>query len=247
MSMKLIYQCLLLGLALFSVTAWSAQSQNQLNPAHPSSADDFFETKVRPVLATECFSCHTDSALGGLRLDSREAMLRGGKSGAAIVPGEPDKSLLIQAIRHTSALKMPKGGKLPQTQIDALVEWVKAGAVWPTANKPVPVAKGEMTIDPARRAFWSFQPLRVTPAPAVKDSRWGKTEMDRFILARLEKEGLTPVRSADRRTLIRRATLDLTGLPPTVEEIEAFEKDKAPDAFAKIVDRLLATPQYGER
>ena len=228
----------LLSLALLGLFAWSVL---------PQSKEDFFETKVRPILATECFSCHTDSQMGGLRMDSREALLKGGKSGPALVPGDPDKSLLIQAVRHTGEVKMPKGGKLPQAQIDALVEWVKAGAVWPTVTKPVPVAKGEMTIDPARRAFWSFQPLRVVAAPAVKDARWAKTEIDRFILARLEKEGLAPVAPADRRTLIRRATLDLTGLPPTAEEIEAFEKDKSADAFAKVIDRLLASPQYGER
>ncbi len=232
------FQRCLLSFMLMGLFAWTARPQNK---------EDFFETRVRPILATECFSCHTDSQMGGLRMDSREALLRGGKSGAAIVPGDPDRSLLIQAVRHTGALKMPKGGKLPQAQIDALVEWVKAGAVWPTVTKPVPVAKGEMTIEPARRAFWSFQPLRVVLAPAVKDIRWAKTDIDRFILARLEKEGLAPVGFADRRTLLRRATLDLTGLPPTAEEIEAFEKDKRPDAFAKVIDRLLASPQYGER
>ena len=232
------FQRYLLSLVLLGLIAWTVL---------PQSKEDFFETKVRPILATECFSCHTDSQMGGLRMDSREALLKGGKTGPAIVPGEPDKSLLIQAVRHTGNLKMPKGGKLPQAQIDALVEWVKAGAVWPTAAQPAPVAKGGMVIDAARRAFWSFQPLRAVAAPAVKDSRWAKTEIDRFILARLEKDGLTPVAAADRRTLIRRATLDLTGLPPTAEEIEAFEKDKSADAFAKVVDRLLALPTYGER
>lgn len=230
----------LLSLVLLGLLAWTVRPQTQ-------TKEDFFESKVRPILATECFSCHTESQMGGLRLDSREAMLRGGKSGPAIVPGEPDKSLLVLAMRQTGALKMPKGGKLPQAQIDAIAEWVKAGAVWPTVAAPVPVAKGEMKIDPARRAFWSFQPVRVVPAPVTKDTRWAKTEIDRYILARLEKEGLVPVAAADRRTLIRRATLDLTGLPPTAEEIEAFEKDKAADAFAKVIDRLLASPQYGER
>ena len=243
--MKLRCQRCLLCLALLGMLVCSAWPQNQPQD-QPANRADFFETKIRPILATECYSCHTDSALGGLRLDSREAMLRGGKSGPAIVPGEPDKSLLIQAVRQTGALKMPKGGKLPQAQIDALVEWVRTGAAWP-ASKPMPAAKGDVTIDPARRAFWSFQPLHPTSAPTVKDARWPQTDIDRFILARLEKEGLAPVTPADRRTLIRRATLDLTGLPPTAEEIEAFEKDKAPDAFAKVVDRLLAAPQYGER
>jgi len=236
--MKSKCQRLLLGLALLCAAAWTAPSQNK---------DDFFETKVRPILATECFSCHTDSQLGGLRLDSREAMLRGGKSGPAIVPGDPDKSLLVIALRQTGALKMPKGGKLPQAQIDAIAQWIRTGAEWPSAGKTLTAAKDESIIDPARRAFWSFQPLHPAPAPTVKDHRWPKTEIDRFILSRLEKEGLAPVGPADRRTLLRRATLDLTGIPPTAEEIEAFENDKAPDAFAKVVDRLLASPQYGER
>ncbi|MBK9706119.1 MAG: PSD1 domain-containing protein [Acidobacteria bacterium] len=250
MNKKLTCQLLLVGLALFGPMVWPAHSQNQPKPSSPSSStslNDFFESKIRPLLATECFSCHTDSQMGGLRMDSRESLLKGGKSGPAIVPGEPDKSLLIQAVRHTGGLKMPKGGKLPQSQIDALVEWVRTGAVWPVANTPIPLAKGEMKIDAARRAFWAFQPLRVVPAPTVKNTRWAKTEIDRFILARLEKEGLAPVAAADRRTLIRRATLDLTGLPPTAEEIEAFEKDKSADAFAKVVDRLLTSLNYGER
>ena len=236
--MKLKCQRFLLGLALLGAAAWTAQSQNR---------DDFFETKVRPILVMECFSCHTDSQSGGLRLDSREAMLRGGKSGPAIVPGDPEKSLLVIAIRQTGALKMPKGGKLPQDQIDAIAQWIRTGAEWPSAGKTLTAAKGESMVDPARRAFWSFQPLHPIPAPSVKDRRWSKTEIDRFILARLEKEGLAPVGTADRRTLLRRATLDLTGIPPTAEEIEAFENDKSPDAFAKVVDRLLASPQYGER
>ncbi len=225
---------------LVVAAAWPVLSQNQ-------TKNDFFETRVRPIFATECFSCHTDSQLGGLRLDSRDALLKGGKSGPAIVPGDPDKSILMSAIRQTGTLKMPKGGKLTNDQIDAIAQWIRAGAVWPEAVKqPVP-AKGEMVIDPARRAFWSFQPLHPATAPAVKNNHWPKTDIDRFILARLEKEGLAPVEFADRRTLLRRATLDLTGLPPTAEEIEAFENDKSSDAFAKVVDRLLASPQYGER
>ena len=232
------FQRLVLGLALMAAIAWPVLSQ---------SKEDFFEAKVRPILATECFSCHTDSQLGGLRLDSREAMLKGGKSGPAIVPGDPEKSLIMVAVRQSGTLKMPKGGKLPDDQIEALAQWIRNGAVWPAAANAQPAAKGDLTVDPARRAFWSFQPLHPAPAPTVKNSRWPKTEIDRFILARLEKEGLAPVGPADRRTLLRRATLDLTGIPPTAEEIEAFEKDKSPDAFAKVVDRLLASTQYGER
>ena len=234
------YQRFVFLLAVFAAAAWPVWSQNQ-------NKDDFFETKVRPILATECFSCHTDSQLGGLRLDSRDALLKGGKSGPAIVPGDPDKSLLVTAIRQSGSLKMPKGGKLTADQIDAIAQWIRNGAVWPDTAKAPVASKGEMAIDPARRAFWSFQPLHPAPAPEDKNPRWAKTEIDRFILARLEKEGLAPVAQADRRTLLRRATLDLTGIPPTAEEIEAFENDKSADAFAKVVDRLLASPQYGER
>src|SRR6185503_6917707 len=232
------YQRFVLLLALVAAAAWPVCSQNK---------GDFFETRIRPILATECFSCHTDSQLGGLRLDSREAMLKGGKSGPAIIPGDPEKSLLLTAVRQSGALKMPKGGKLPPDQIEAIAQWIRTGAVWPESTKPPVPSKGEMIVDPARRAFWSFQPLHPTPAPTVKTIRWPRNEIDRFILSRLEKEGLAPVGPADRRTLLRRATLDLIGVPPTAEEIQAFENDKSSDAFAKVVDRLLASPQYGER
>src|SRR2546426_4672797 len=238
---------------------------------------EYFEAKVRPVLAANCYDCHTDERMGGLRLDSREGLLKGGESGPAIVPGDPDKSLMIQAIRQTDKLKMPKGGRLKLEEIDALTEWVKTGAVWPTfaasvntssaASVGKPAVAGSVTSDspasvgkpasvaapapayiikPEQRAFWSFQPLRTPPAPAVSHATWPKSDIDRFVLARLEKEGLAPVRAADKRTLLRRATLDLTGLPPTPEEIDAFERDDAADAFAKVVDRLLASPRYGE-
>ena len=229
--------------------------------AYPRAAvddRDFFEMKVRPVLANNCLDCHTDMRSGGLRLDSRDAMLKGGKSGPALVPGDPEKSLLIQAVRQTGALKMPKGGKLTAAEIDGLVEWVKNGAVWvssatPTSTvasepKPTTSASGAApyVITPERRAFWSFQPLRAAQPPPVKDESWPRTGVDRFVLARLEREGLKPVGPADRATLIRRATLDLIGVPPTPEEIEAFANDTSPDAFAKVVDRLLASPHYGE-
>jgi mono/diheme cytochrome c family protein len=209
--------------------------------ASPSSAD-YFESAVRPLLAANCFDCHADERMGGLRLDSREGMLKGGRSGPAIVPGDPEKSLMIQAVRQTrETLKMPKGGRLKPAEIEALTEWVKAGALWPSfaagssataasppaaAGKPVPAAASAApayVIKPEQRAFWSFQPLHAPPVPAVSHATWPKTDIDRFVLAHLEKSGLTPVRAADKRTLIRRATLDLTGLPPAPDEIEAFE------------------------
>jgi hypothetical protein len=217
----------------------------------PADSADYFETKVRPILANNCYSCHTNSSLGGLRLDSLDSMMRGGKRGAAIVPGDPEKSLMIQALKQTVAdgLKMPMGGKLKDSEIETLAAWIKAGAVWPKSDIPVAAAdnKAKYVIAPERRNFWSFQPLKSSQLPDVKDKTWAKTPIDRFVLARLEQEGLKPVKPATRRDLIRRAYLDLTGLPPSYEEIVAFEKDTSPDAFAKVVDRLLASPQYGER
>jgi mono/diheme cytochrome c family protein len=211
--------------------------------------DDFFENKVRPILATQCGSCHQERAAGGLSLSSREAIVKGGNSGPAIVPGDPEKSLLLTAVHQTGSLKMPKGGsKLSADDIEALSNWVKMGAPWPQVGAPVRVAGKQIT--PDMRKFWSFQPLKDYPVPPVKDpalKSWAKTDIDRFVLAKLEENGLKPAPVAHKRTLIRRATLDLIGLPPTPEEVAAFEKDSSPEAYAKVVDRLLASPRYGER
>jgi len=217
-------------------------------PAQPSIAQDLFESRIRPILVNRCFMCHTDAESGGLRLDSRESMLKGGRSGPAIFPGDPEKSLLIAAVRQTGELKIAEGRQADPAHVDAFVEWVKSGATWGdlgSAALTAAATKGD-TVSPERRAFWSFEPLHPAHAPGTKDAAWAKNDIDRFILGRLEKEGLSPV-PAYRRTLLRRATLDLIGLPPTPEEIEAFEKDKSPDAFAKVVDRLMASPHYGER
>jgi hypothetical protein len=214
------------------------------------AADEFFETKIRPILANNCYACHTASQLGDLRVDSREALLKGGKSGPAIAPGDPDQSLLIIAIRQTNdKLKMPMGGKLKKDEVDALTEWVRGGAVWPETPKGAITApaSGEYVITQQQRGFWSFAPLRKVSAPPVADTAWAKTDIDRFILAALEKQELKPAPPAGRRTLLRRASLDLTGLPPTPEEVANFESDQSPEAFAKVVDRLLASPRYGER
>jgi soluble lytic murein transglycosylase len=192
----------------------------------PASSEgaDFFENKVRPVLADNCYDCHTAAESGGLRVDSRANLLKGGKSGPAVMPGDPDKSLLIQAVKQTGDLKMPKGGKLKPQEVQALVDWVKMGAPWPeTSAAPAPAVKSKnYTISPEQRAFWSFQPLKDPAPPAVKEKSWAKTDIDKFILAKLESQGLKPVPAADRRTLIRRATLDLIGLPPTAEEVDAL-------------------------
>ena len=234
-----------------SAVALVLLAQNPLHAqAQTASSPDFFEMKVRPVLAERCYACHASTAMSGLRLDSREAMLKGGSRGASIVPGDPEKSLLVAAIRQTDEkLKMPMGGKLKDSEIEDLVAWIKAGAVWPATAAINPTARsGDKYVIPAeRKNFWSLLPLAEPKTPAVKDAHWPKTTIDHFVLARLEKEGMKPARPASRHDLIRRASLDLTGLPPTPEEIAGFEKDPSPDAFAKVVDRLLASPEYGER
>lgn len=205
---------------------------------------EFFETRVRPLLATNCYACHTTEESGGLRLDSREAMLAGGMSGPAIVPGKPEESLLIQAVRQSDEkLKMPPGKKLADQQIADLAEWIQGGAVWPKSAGAAATSR----ITPEQKAFWSFQPLRDAAPPQVRDKRWARQPIDRFILAKLEEKGLRPAPATDKRTLIRRVTYDLTGLPPTPEEIAAFLRDKSSKAYARVVDRLLASPRYGER
>ncbi len=211
---------------------------------------DYFENKVRPILVTSCGSCHQDRAAGGLSMTSRASLIKGGDSGPAIAPGDPEKSLLLTAVHQTGELKMPpKGEKLNSDQIAVLTEWIRMGAPWPATTAAPMVAQGKQITDEMRH-WWSFMPLVDPPVPAIKDAalkEWAKTDIDHFVLAKLEEKGMKPAPMADKRTLIRRATLDLTGLPPTSEEIEAFEKDNAPDAFAKVVDRLLASKEYGER
>jgi hypothetical protein len=205
-----------------------------------------FEMQVRPVLAKNCYSCHTQSKLGGLRLDSRESILAGGNSGPAVVPGNPNQSLLWQAITQThERLKMPPSGKLKAEEIAAIEDWIRLGAMWP-ASAPKP-KEAAYVITPEQRAFWAFQAVRHPDPPPVKRSDWVRSPIDRFILARLEEKGIEPAPAADKRTLVRRASFDLTGLPPSPEEVDAFLADKSPDAFAKVVDRLLASPHYGER
>jgi mono/diheme cytochrome c family protein len=207
---------------------------------------EFFELKVRPVLAKNCFSCHTASKMGGLAMTSREALLKGGQSGPSIKPGDPEQSLLIQAVKYShSKLKMPPSGKLSEAEIEALSLWVKDGGEWPEHKAEVKAEGYRITAE--QRAWWSFQPVRKPAPPAVKDKAWVKTPIDQFVLAKLESKGLKPVGPADRRTLIRRAYYDLIGLPPTHAEVEAFVNDRSPEAYAKVIDRLLGMPQYGER
>ena len=205
----------------------------------------FFEGKIRPILVDNCYKCHSAQAekiKGGLLLDTRDGVLKGGDSGVAIIPGNPDESLLIKAVRYTDPdLQMPKNRKLPDDAIAALETWVRMGAPDPrTETAPKRFAESS-------KNHWAWKPVKPPAIPDVTDTNWCQTPVDNFILSKLEANGLKPNAPADKRTLIRRATFDLIGLPPTPEEVENFVADDAPDAFAKVVDRLLASPHYGER
>ncbi|MEO6223419.1 MAG: PSD1 and planctomycete cytochrome C domain-containing protein [Vicinamibacterales bacterium] len=241
--------CLLAVIALGTAVRVRAHVEQA---AVAAQSAEFFEARVRPILVASCYECHAEAAKGDLRVDSREALLQGGESGPAIVVGDPDKSLLIQAVRQSdpTAPRMPKGkSKLRPEEIEILAEWVRAGAAWPVNAKPATAAAAPakvMEITPAHREFWSVRALARPVVPSVKSTSWPRTDIDRFILARLEKDGLRPVAAADKLALIRRVTLDLTGVPPTPEEVDAFMKDASPTAFTKVTDRLLASPRYGE-
>jgi mono/diheme cytochrome c family protein len=235
---------LVLGGAAFSRGAEGAISPDDLA---------FFESKIRPLLAKHCYECHSEKAKkvkGGLLLDSHEGIMKGGDSGDVIEAGDPAGSLLIKSVRSTDPEhQMPPKTKLSEAEIEALSAWIRIGAPDPRkAGKGLTAAKPNWTFDEARK-HWAYQPVAKPQLPAVKDKAWVKGETDRFILAKIEAKALNPAPDADRGTLIRRATFDLTGLPPTVEEVEAFVKDPAKDdaAFAKVVDRLLASPRFGER
>ena len=218
--------------------------------AAPPDPAAFFEKNVRPVLAERCWGCHgPEKQKGGLRLDSRAAIVTGGEQGPAIVPGKPDESLLVTALRHDGQLRMPPKNKLPEAEIAALTEWVKMGAPWPAAQvaPTAPAKVVDRTFTAEEKAFWAFQSVRRVPLPRVKTADWCRNPIDAFVLAKLEAAGLRPAPDAEKLTLLRRLTLDLTGLPPTVEEVEGFLKDGSPDAYPKLVERLLASPAYGEK
>ncbi len=210
--------------------------------------DEFFERDIRPILVEKCQSCHGEKkAQGGLRLLGREAILKGGERGPAIVPGKPDESLLIKAIGYADKLKMPPTGKLTNAEIEKLKRWIAEGAKWSNAAKTTIATGDKFQPSDAHRKWWAFQPVRAVTPPEVVLQDWPRSEIDRFALAEMEKRKIAPARPADRRMLIRRASFDLTGLPPTPEEADAFLKDDSPDAFAKVVDRLLASSAYGQR
>ncbi len=221
--------------------------------AYPRADDplaaEFFEKSIRPILAEKCQKCHgAAKTRGGLSLAGRALVLKGGDSGPAAVPGKPRESLIIEAVEQRGELKMPPEGKLSPGEVDRLRRWIELDMPWPEVHAGESAAPAAAPAESREsRDWWSFRPVRAGSPPLVKDAGWPRSEVDRFILAALEARGMKPSPTADRRTLIRRASYDLTGLPPTPEEVESFVADRSPEAFARVVDRLLASPAYGER
>ncbi|WP_406697046.1 PSD1 and planctomycete cytochrome C domain-containing protein [Singulisphaera sp. Ch08] len=239
---------ILSSLTLVLVGGFSLLTQAD-EPVKDPAALEFFEKDVRPLLVARCQSCHgAEKQKGHLRLDSRDAILTGGDTGAAIVPGKSNESLLIEAINYGDLYKMPPKSKLSDAEIATLTRWVELGAPWPPQEKASRSPTSTSAFDLKKRAeHWSFQPLRVPSPPATRMSGWMRSPIDGYILSALEGRGLAPAPEADKRTLIRRLTFDLTGLPPTPAEIEAFLADSSPSDFETLAERLLASPAYGER
>ncbi len=240
---------LLPALAILASVAAPAAGQT------PNSTQaDFFESRIRPVLVEHCYPCHSAAApriRGGLRLDTAASLLRGGDSGPVIDAGKPQDSLLIEALRHES-LQMPPDRRLPAPIIDDFVAWISSGALdprtLPEGGESATRKESSLDIEQGRQ-FWSFQPVRRSPWPAVQDQQWPAGPIDRYVLARIEQAGLRPASAADRASLLRRVTMDLWGVPPTIESLRAFLEDPSPPdvALARVVDHLLASPRFGER
>jgi mono/diheme cytochrome c family protein len=236
-------------LALFAAAAAPALGAATVEPTEQQKL--FFEGKVRPILVDHCYKCHSleeKKSKGGLTMDTKTGLLKGGDGGAIVVPGDPAKSPMITAINYLDPdLQMPpKGEKLTNQQIADLTEWVKMGAPDPRKDDAAKVKKLSGLTDSAR-SHWAYQPVTKPAPPAVKNTAWPRTSIDQFILAKLEEKGMNPAPDATKEALLRRATYGLTGLPPTPQEVQAFAADTSPQAFAKVVDRLLASPAYGER
>lgn len=226
----------------------------ETNPTDASPEDaariEFFEKKIRPILVGSCNTCHSaeTNAKGGLRVDDRNGLIAGGGRGSAIVPGDVEKSLLLKAVSYTlPKLKMPPEKQLAPDQIEDLKKWIAGGAAWPKVEIPAELGKHTADYDKLKKEHWAWQPLSDAKPPEVKAMGWARDDVDRFVLAALEANNLKPVGDADKVTLIRRVSFDLTGLPPTPEETDAFVADRSEGAFAKVVDRLLASPAFGER
>ena len=230
---------ILIMAALLLIAAPAAQAREGFS---------FFESKIRPLLIEKCYECHSaeKKIKGGLRLDNLAGWKTGGDSGPAIVPGKPEESLLLQSVSYKDKdLQMPPKGKLAPLEIEAFKKWIALGAPDPRTEGEA-VAKSEIDLEKGRE-FWSFQPPVSHPLPKVDNTAWPRTEIDRFILAKLEEKELSPADDTDKRSLIRRAWFDLTGLPPKPSDIEAFLKDDSANAFEKVIDKLLASSHFGER
>jgi hypothetical protein len=239
------------GLSAFAALAvavgnvWSDEKTPQ-TPAADLRDIEFFERQVRPLLAERCFTCHGEQKQkAGLRLDSKAGVAKGSESGPVISPGSPDQSALIKAVRYHGDIKMPPTGKMPDEAIEALTAWVKRGAVYPEDRERT--LPSTTSVAALAKTHWSFQRVHKPAVPQVSAEFQPQTAVDAYVFAELLKKQMTPAKLADRRTLIRRATFDLIGLPPRPEDIQEFVNDPSPDAFAKVIDRLLASPAYGER
>jgi hypothetical protein len=248
------------GRALVSVgtflsvsVAWAApEAATTSTPEGVETARvEFFEKKVRPVLVSHCYQCHSADTkpAGGLRADDRHGLLSGGDSGAAVVPGKVEESLIIQRIEHANPKrKMPtEGDPLTEAELADLKTWIADGAAWPRERIPAFLTRTRSDYQELKATHWAWQPLTAPASPATAQNAWVRDPVDGFILAAQQTQGLAPVKDADRKTLLRRIAFDLTGLPPAPGELEQFEKDQSPDAFGRVVDRLLASPQYAER
>jgi hypothetical protein len=210
---------------------------------------EFFEKRVRPVLVEHCYECHSGDARrleAGLRLDTRAAVIAGGDSGPSVIPGDAESSLLIQSVRY-ELYEMPPRGRLPDETIQDLVQWVQMGAPWPGAMDEAEVVRDKLDWQQRMADHWSWQPIRQVAPPHVRQADWPTNPIDHFILAGLEERDWGPAAAADRRTLIRRLSFDLTGLPPTVEQVEAFVADDSAEAYQRLVDQFLASPHFGEK
>ena len=230
--------------------SWGLMHQQDVRAAADDPANlEFFESKVRPLLAEHCQKCHgAEKQKGGLRLDSRTALLKGGDNGPAAISGDPAQSLLVQAVGYAEDLQMPPKSKLSAGDVATLAKWVEMGLPWPqTAGSASGNVKAAFDLQARKAAHWAWKPVQSPAVPQVERKDWPRDPADAFILAQLEAKGLAPAADADKRALIRRATFDLTGLPPTPAEVDAFASDNDPKAFEKVVDRLLASPRYGER
>ena len=240
------WQLQLIALVVLSVTPIFGQDQSV-------DSDEFFDQQVLPILSAHCFKCHGGEAKikGGLRLTSRDGILEGGELGPTIDLADPESSQLLEAINY-EGLEMPPSGKLPPEQLAILARWVKLGAPWSKTTKDFghhgdQEEPGGPQVDDAARAFWSFQPVTRPSLPAVSDGDWVRNPIDAFILRKLEANGLSPNPPADKVALLRRAYYGLTGLPPSPSDVKSFLRDSSDDAFERVIDRLLQSPQYGER